>query len=410
MTNLRFSRRITYIFSALLFSYFIFSCNNSNCNNNKGVKGEKKNNSITSVKDTINEKVIQSATDTSSYVNYYNDIARYIAGLPLNKSSKLYSLTLNKEWINYQKQSDSLWMKIGDKRLNKIHIWTNKEMKDVVEGTKTLFYPFGGPDFLFSNIFFPNAEKYVLIGLENVGVVPDVRGFEKNSLGYYLGDISKSIKDITQSSFFITNNMIKDLNKPDVRGTLPIIMLFVARTGNQILDIKSFEINSQGNIEYLKNHKSGKSGRYGKGVEITFRKANTNQKRYIYYFPVDLSNKGLTNNPNSRMFIEKLDSGMTTYVKSASYLMHSSTFSEIRHIILSKSKYMLQDDSGIPYKFFDQKVWDLKLYGNYIKPIKPFNWCNQEDLRNAFKTKANPLPFNIGYGKISNQFLLRKKG
>jgi hypothetical protein len=186
-------------------------------------------------------------------------------------------------------------------------------------------------------------------------------------------------------------------------------MLFMARTGNQIIDIQSFEINNKGDIEYKSPQKMTSGSRYGKGVDISFRKINTNEVRHVYYFPVDLSNKGLQNNPNCKLFIEKLDTNITTYIKSASYLMHSNTFSDIRTLILSKSKYLIQDDSGIPYKYLNKNTYDIKLYGNYIKPIQAFNWIKQEDLKQAFKEHSKPLPFNIGYGKISNQFVIRRK-
>jgi len=37
-----------------------------------------------------------------------------------------------------------------------------------------MLYMFSGPDFLYANVFFPEATTYVLSGLEPVGGMPDV--------------------------------------------------------------------------------------------------------------------------------------------------------------------------------------------------------------------------------------------
>ena len=57
--------------------------------------------------------------------------------------------------------------------------------------------------------------------------------------------------------------------------------------------------------------------------------------------------KGLETRTDLVAYIKQI--GITsTYLKSASYLMHRPTFSIIRNLILSESENILQDDSGIP--------------------------------------------------------------
>ena len=90
-----------------------------------------------------------------------------------------------------------------------------------------------------------------------------------------------------------------------------------------------------------------------------------------------------------------------SYLKAASYLCHHSNMSEFRTFILNKSKLVLQEDSGIPYRFFPKEKWGIKLYGKYVKPFRIFTdkLYVQENLRNDFNdpSMTHPLPFRLGY-------------
>ena len=89
----------------------------------------------------------------------------------------------------------------------------------------------------------------------------------------------------------------------------------------------------------------------------------------------------------------------TTFVKSASYLMHDDRFGTIRSMVLNDSSSILQDDTGVPFRFFDTSAWALTLYGKYTKPIADFNYGFQKDLDAAFAQPgaARDLPFTFGY-------------
>ena len=132
--------------------------------------------------------------------------------------------------------------------------------------------------------------------------------------------------------------------------------------------------------------------------------------RTLTYFAVNLQNthyvsrgglvaKGLKTRKDLVAFLEGIDI-KSTYLKSASYLMHRSTFSIIRNIILDNSEFVLQDDSGIPIQYFDQRKWDLTFYGDYKFPISLFAERHQEDLKDVYLKggeNVKSLPFGIGY-------------
>ena len=87
-----------------------------------------------------------------------------------------------------------------------------------------------------------------------------------------------------------------------------------------------------------------------------------------------------------------------TYLKAASYLMHGKDFSMIRNVVFDKSKSILQDDSGIAYRYFDKTKWEIHLYGSYTRPGKEFSWINETDLAKAYTDPSvKPVPFTLGY-------------
>ena len=71
----------------------------------------------------------------------------------------------------------------------------------------------------------------------------------------------------------------------------------------------------------------------------------------------------------------------------------------IRDQILTNSAAILQDDSGIPFRYFPTGPWKVQLYGDYRRPYGSFRWFEQPDLRKAYESvAAKPLFFHVGYG------------
>ncbi len=96
-------------------------------------------------------------------------------------------------------------------------------------------------------------------------------------------------------------------------------------------------------------------------------------------------------------FCEQQGEGVSL-LKAASYLMHSNNFSQVRDFLLNRSKLILQDDSGIPFRYFAKEKWDIHFHGRYIGPIKRFLEHGQLDLNKENSVAApSPLPFSFGY-------------
>lgn len=362
------------------------------------------------------EEVVASAEALfkSKYNSYYNDVARYLAAINQGKESSLSNITSGSIWQKHKKNFQTFNATFGKTRIPKMRSFANAELSEVNENIKTLFYPFSGPDFIHADIFFPSAKKIIMLGLERVGSIPDIDELSEKQLGTFFDAIKISLDSLMTFGYFMTNDMRRDFARSlELRGVLPVILIFMAQTDYWILDVKKKTLNNYGQVipSDPSKDKDDPFDTYISGAEIKYVKKNEGKIRYLYYFSHDVSDKSLYNTPGFLRFIESQDID-ATFMKAASYLC--THFTSVRNIAVKNSKYVFQTDSGIPYKYFDKKSWDFNFYGKYTRPISVFWYCNQPDLRWIFSNGKNvkPLDFGIGYGiriNESNLMLAKRK-
>ena len=346
----------------------------------------------------------------SAQVLELNNLAHFVAGMPVSGSSKLAKYTKSKIWSSYASQANSTWTSFFA-RNEAARKWGVVELKELQETCTKLIYPFSGPDVLYPEIFFPQTSEVYMIGLEPVGSVPVYKELTDIQLDTIFEKYKRSINEVIKLSFFMTKKMKIELTNQDIDGTTPIIMLFLVREGKEILKIEPVVIDDNGDILAKKSFNDTKHFK-NRGVRFYYHNKGSDELRQITYFSTNLADGTLSGNKPMLAFFEKMDGNIASYVKSASYLMHKTAFSTIRNTLLNKSIYHLQDDSGIPYRFIDSKKWDIQLYGSYVKPIKLFEKCIEEDLVLAYKdstAKIKKLNFRIGYAPQSNLLLAKKK-
>lgn len=397
------SRRITFVSWTLAAGLVVFGCQPS-VQEQSSASGSSK---TTKAPEQTRESVPAKAP-VESGPREYNDTARFIAGMQPEAGSTLADQSARPEWVKYAASFDKNWAKLDSTRIAPVRKWVSEDLRT---GTSsTVFYPFSGPDFLHATTFFPDAETYLLVALEPVGSAPDFHQMTPDAMDQFFVTVDRSLDSLLSFSFFKTNNMKVDV-KRDLEGTLPILLLFLARTGNRIDDVKPVEVDGEGSIVEAGTATLAAGARPAKGVDILFRTADGSQK-HLYYFSVNLHNDYLKKSV-FKGYMAKL-SGVNTYLKSASYLMHKNYFSTVRNAILDHSALLVQDDSGIPYHFIKPNKWDVSLYGVYSSPIAMFKDHKEPDLVDAYKeaNRAKFLPFGIGYnwraGK-SNLLVARKK-
>ncbi|RDV05478.1 hypothetical protein [Undibacter mobilis] len=315
------------------------------------------------------------------------DTARFLAGMPPSAGSPLEALTKSGHWRSHAKAMDTAFATVEKNTLSKIRVWSRDNVKSP---QPTLLYMFGGPDFLFANAFFPDASTYLLVGLEPAGDIPDLMRMQRRGEVAGLGRLESSMRTLLAVSFFITKDMREDLGGSNLQGTIPIIYIFLARSGMEVRDASLVMIDDNGEVK--PDDKKGKTS--ARGVKITFAGLD-GRLRTFYYFTTDLANGGVQRGGFLK-FAGKLGPA-DAFHKSASYLMHKDNFSQIRSFVLSQTKTIVQDDSGIPLRYFDQKVWDLYPFGKYHEPLEIFPEGRQSKIAREVFGKAAKIDFGLGY-------------
>ncbi len=368
------------------------------CNSNETVKEDvvkKDTVKVETPKDTTPEVV---ATPTFNTNNQFNNITAVLSGYK-GKANDLNYLFDTVIWNNHSKFIDSSWSRLERKRLKAMKDWGREEFKEASAKTNIVFYPFSGPDYLTANAFFPNADKYIMLGLEPVGKLPELDKFKKGEPSEYSADFKKSLGDIFDKSYFITRKMQSDFQAQKVNGLLPILAFFIQRSGNDILDIKYLVRYEQDSIaEVAYDFKSADKKPFG--VRVDFLQEG--KQKSVYYFKYDVSNKNFNDTTVFRKYIDEHTKNAITYIKSASYLLHAGFMSNMRTLILNNSSAVVQDDTGIPYKFFEEDgKFTTKLYGQYTRPVEDFPYLSlQKPLQDAFhkdSLNVKKLPFHLGY-------------
>lgn len=264
------------------------------------------------------------------------------------------------EWRRHAAALDSASASLRS-RLGRIQEWS----KGAVPQCETVFYPFSGPDCLYVRAIFPCASTYVLCGLEPVGALPDLSRLKPQSLS----NLCHSLGTLVNAGYFVTKDMAAQLGGSELNGTLPILYVLLARSGDRIVSVSR-----------ERNH-----------VQIDFTGAGANGTRTLHYYCMDLSG------PNGGALLSKCGAG-GVYIKSASYLLHRESFAGLREALLARCKVLVQDDSGIPFRYFDRVRWELRPYGRYTAPLSIFRGYYQGDLAEFYaRNLAGPLGFGAGY-------------
>ena len=300
-----------------------------------------------------------------------DDTARFLAGIPV--AGPLAPLTHDPAWLDHARNLDSAWFKKDYFQVRPIRAWMLANAPEYYTSTNTAYYMFGGPDFLYANLFFPQAKTYILAGLEPVGTVPDLNRMDSTALRADLNALRGSMHTVLQTHYFITKDMRAELTRPNLGGTLPILYVFLARLNCTVLD--TIYVNSP-----------------APGVKITFT-TRGGAPQTLYYFKTDLSG-----GPSPFLKWCAAQGPGVSLLKAASYLMHTEGFSGVRNFLLNNSRVIIQDDSGIPLRAFP-KTWKVDCYGRYVPHAEMFGKYHQPELAAIYNREPPPpeLGFAFGY-------------
>jgi hypothetical protein len=323
------------------------------------------------------------AADTATV----DDTARFLAGMMPSEGSPLLPLTKDPSWQHHAKFFDNAFAQLEQRQLSKVHAWADANL---AAPKPTMFYMFSGPDFLYANAFYGKATTYVMAALEPPGSLPDLTRLPRGTVNSALANIQHSLSTIMNFSFFITKHMKTDLHAGQISGTLPILFVFMERSGKSIREVTPVTLDENGTVQ---TGSEGAKTNTPRGVRILFSGKDGVEKT-LYYFSTDLSNSGVRSSGFLK-FCQTLAPG-NSLIKSASYLLHSGNFTTVRDFLLANSATIIQDDSGIPLGNYNAKKWRFFPFGHYAGPIGEFPGRYQQSYAELFR-RAQPMDFGIGY-------------
>ena len=331
---------------------------------------------------------------------YWSDLARVIAGLPPRDTLYWRSAITDTAWQSHAKRMDYLWTTSDKKLFTPLRQWAQAELSPYHEWKGLVFYPFSGADWPSIYALYPHGQRYIFFGLEQEGDPAYVRLLSPQEIAHNLWGPYAAMADLLRLSFFKTKEMQQFLIKGKVRGLLPVFLAFFARSGYDIYQVNHIYLTPEGKIDTFPRNarKPGQSpwDTIVTGVQFLVGKPGQPPQE-VLYVSINAANDGLKKQKGILPFLQTIRP-CVTFIKAASYLMHGQEFSQIRSLILTQSIAILQEDSGIPYRFFDSTAWKVQLYGVYNGPIPLFRNKFQQNLYQAYRTHpVKPLPFGLGY-------------
>jgi hypothetical protein len=347
--------------------------------------------------------LVAASTTRESAAADLAETARFLAGKGVASDSKLAEHAQTQSYADYAEQIGSGWKQFEQPNLERMRTWWAGRAPAKYA---TVFYPFGGPDIANALALFPDADTYLMFGLEPPGAIPDLQAMDEEAISSGLNELEASLSTILQVNYFFTKAMEKKLGKGSFNSITGLLLFFLAMSDCEVTGAKRIAITRGGTLvpgTAADDSVSGRSRSRVPGVEITFRR-NGSKEQTIRYFMVNVADAYLAK--SSPDFLPYLGSQgrFVTMIKSASYLMHKegieepAHFEQIRSLILKQSDFVVQDDSGVPLRLFARDTWKLQFHGKYEAPTPEFGKQLQKDLKVEMqRNSTGKLPFSYGY-------------
>jgi hypothetical protein len=336
------------------------------------------------------------AAPAAAYDIRATSTAQLLAGIPPAPGDPLIDrLVATEAWKAHAKIMQADWGRVQE-RLVEMEKWRDHELVIRDAGRRTLLYPFSGPDFLNAVTLFPTHRQYMFFSLERPGSQPDLAALSEKQFGRLLENTRHAMRDIFQRNYFITDYMTKQLGTDLFKGTVPVITTMMALTGKRIVHIESVDPFPDLTRQYAEPDTNRPRKRLA-GVRIEYTDIKSGLTQQLTYYSLDATDKALEYYP-AFLDIVSRNKPATGFLKSASYLLHDHQFKHTREMLLASADIIVQDDTGIPYRYFAQPSWHVKLYGAYARPISGLAYGNQPDLQAAYNAHDKPSPVNFPFG------------
>lgn len=324
--------------------------------------------------------------------------------LQLEDGNKLGEYTKSSQYLSFKNSLRQHWNLYTSQILKPLEEWRKKNI--MVKYPPVVFYPFSGPDFPNAYYLYPEADTYIMVGLEAGGLEPDIVGLPKDKIEKGMKEFISSLDSITRLNFYMTNKMKKNISASIFKGTAPSFFSYFGLMGIRPCSLKSITLDENGEIKYLTKEDIEKNKKFRDGfvsLEIIFNDPVTGKNKFLYYFSKNISNDGLKNDSSILKFVEKKGRFASTF-KAASFLVHYAHFSIFRDFILNNADLIIMDDTG-PRISDLKKNFDIRVYGKYTRPIKLWpNMYQAELMKLHTEQKPSLIPFKYGYGTLHHTY------
>jgi len=287
------------------------------------------------------------------------------------------------------------WRRFATQRREPMRRWSRNNVPRLAPTTPVL-YPFGGVDLPSALALYPDQQRYVLVGLEPVGLTPAWSSLSTDTLGAELARVREASRTLLAVGFLRTNDMAAALTRI---GAIPVLLALLAREEATVLRVTAGGIAPDGSFEAGRRARPGA----GAGVRIEFRLPRDAITRSLEYLSLDLSDGGLRQTGLLAHLATFGESACMT--KAATYLMHKPYFATVRQALLRQCTVLVQDDSGIPVRYLVATGRRLQVHGSYSAPIPMFKEWIQPELQQLARS-AKPLPFGWGYRWLPSESTL----
>lgn len=346
--------------------------------------------------------------DLSPESQELNDAARLLAGLNSLADSDIHKKWRSEAfWKNYNQGADFIWNEFASKRGKKVREWAAAEVADL-NAQPVVFQPFGGPNFVFAHLLFPEAETFVLCGKEPCVDLPKLQETTPGTMAdtvAALREVQAALTEFSQSSTAIAGG-------PDsLKGAVPALLALAARTGHVV---ESIELMPEEALQPMptdpanapapqRPDDAGAQSEHPTSACVLSLRGGGGKARRIFYFQQSLTDDGLPESSALLQFLNKQDK-VVVVLNSTSYDLHKPNCSRLQQYLLSHAAAVVQDPSGLPVRLLARNAWNVRCYGSYAAAPDEFRDYDQPDLIAAFEDKDNRpgrLPF--GRGTVSEE-------
>jgi hypothetical protein len=330
--------------------------------------------------------------------SYWQELADFLSAMPSAEKGRFAHLTKRSAYQSYSKNLNKYWNKIDRDYLAKITPF-QKEYADLKYKKNFAFYPFSGADFVNLHAFYPQAQGYLMIGLEPIGKItnPDELNEQKFKVG--LQSLENAIWEIASLNYFTRKRMRMEFANPYFSGTTPIIIFFMTRLGYKIDFVETCELSDSGDLVSTDNLTSDKPV----AVKIYFNRNGVEGS--LTYMKIFLKEDSSEQTTSEGKYFSKM-SRRNLLLKSAEYELQVATYDRWINSVLSKTDMVVQDDSGIAFQKFPSSEWNAKVFGVYKGRFKLAGVPqvpDQADYAELMQKSALPLPFKYGYGALKGE-------